>query len=182
MRARTYRRRLYERALDRYGYVTTHDARELGVPTVELRKLAARGGLERVGHGVYRFLDVPRTSLDEYMENVLIVGGQAHLTGESVLALHDLAFVNPPCIRVGTASRVRPTLPATVEVVRQSVPTEDLTEYEGIPAVTIARALRDCSGSIPFDRLLAAIDEAERRGLLTGLEAQDVRAFVQARA
>jgi hypothetical protein len=40
--ADTYRRRLRERALDQYGYVTTGDATDLGVPPVELRKLAGR--------------------------------------------------------------------------------------------------------------------------------------------
>ncbi len=45
MLAQTYRRRLHERALDQYGYVTTRDAAELGVPPVEVRKIAARGGL-----------------------------------------------------------------------------------------------------------------------------------------
>jgi predicted transcriptional regulator of viral defense system len=50
----TYRRRLHERALDQYGYVTTRNANELGVPAVELRKLHQRGGLEHVGHGLYR--------------------------------------------------------------------------------------------------------------------------------
>ena len=42
--ADTYRRRLRDRALDQYGYVTTRDAADVGVPAVELRKIAQRGG------------------------------------------------------------------------------------------------------------------------------------------
>ncbi|MDR2372899.1 MAG: hypothetical protein LBD77_02095 [Bifidobacteriaceae bacterium] len=34
---------LWDVAVDQYGYVTAHDARDLGVPVVELGKLAARG-------------------------------------------------------------------------------------------------------------------------------------------
>ena len=72
--ADTYRRRVRERALDQYGYVTTEDAADLGVPPVELRKLAARGGLEHVAYGLYRFDDVRPTPRDEFMEAVLRVG------------------------------------------------------------------------------------------------------------
>ena len=39
-----YRDIVREIALDQYGYVTTKQAAEAGVPAVELPKLAARGG------------------------------------------------------------------------------------------------------------------------------------------
>lgn len=38
-----YRQTVREIALDQFGYVTTRDAANAGVPAVELRKLAARG-------------------------------------------------------------------------------------------------------------------------------------------
>jgi len=40
-----YRQIVGEIALDQYGYVSTRDAADAGVPAVELRKLAARGAL-----------------------------------------------------------------------------------------------------------------------------------------
>jgi hypothetical protein len=76
----TYRRRLFRRALDQYGFVTTQDAADLGVPAVELRKLAGTGGIEHISYGLYRFDDVPRTSRDQFMEAVLRVGPDAYLT------------------------------------------------------------------------------------------------------
>lgn len=42
LRAVTYRQVVREIALDNYGYVTTKDAAEAGVPAVELPKLATR--------------------------------------------------------------------------------------------------------------------------------------------
>ncbi|MBK5222085.1 MAG: type IV toxin-antitoxin system AbiEi family antitoxin domain-containing protein [Acidimicrobiia bacterium] len=176
MLADTYRRRLFDRALDQYGYVTTENARDLGIPPVELRKLAARGGLEPIAYGVYRFEDVPRTPLDHYMEAVLRVGDDAYLTGDAVLALHDLALVNPRRVRVGTRRRARPKLPATIELVKDDVEDDEITSYEGIPAVTVARALRDCRSQIMGDRFLDAINSAERRGLLRRDEAAHLRA------
>ena len=46
--------RLVERAAETHGYVTTRDARELGIDPTQLRLLAARGRLKRTGRGVYR--------------------------------------------------------------------------------------------------------------------------------
>lgn len=175
MLADTYRRRLLDRAQDQYGYVTTDDARELGVPPVELRKIAARGGVERVAYGLYRFQDVPRSTLDHYMEAVLRVGRDAYLVGDAVLAMLDLALVNPRRIRVGTRRRARPKLPATIELVNEHVTDDEVTTYEGIRAVTVARALRDCQGKVRADRILDAVLNAERQGLIRGDEAAELR-------
>jgi len=172
--ATTYRRQLHERAVDQYGYVTTRDAEELDVPDWAVRQIAARGGLTRRGHGVYRFDDVPVTGNDEFMEAVLAVGDGAHLVGDAVLALHGLADVNPARIRVGTPKRARRTLPRTIDVVPLRGEPDELTTYEGIPATTLACALRDARGRVMTDRLIAATREAAARGLLRRREANDV--------
>lgn len=170
----TYRRRLRERALEQYGYITTRDAEELGVPPVELRKLRQRGGLDHVGHGLYRFEDIPATGHDQFMEAVLRVGPGAHLVGDAVLALHDLALTNPRRIRVATPRRDRHRVPGFLEVERREIPAEERTIYEGIPATTVARALLDCRGTIMHDRLVDAAREAARTGLLRRGEAARV--------
>lgn len=165
--AETYRRRLWERALDQYGYVTTGDAARLGVPPVELRKLAGRGLLIRVDRGLYRFPDAPATSRDAFMEAVLWAGPDAALAHESVLALHDLALANPRILRVATPHRVRKTHPrADIAIVTEKVPDSDLTSYFGIPSTTVARALVDCRDLIMIGRLLEAADRARHEGLL----------------
>jgi predicted transcriptional regulator of viral defense system len=164
--AQTYRRKLFARAQDQYGYVTTRDADELGIPAVELRKLAQRGGLQRVARGVYRFDEVPVTGQDQLMEAVLTVGPGAHLTGDAVLALHDLGLVNPRKVRVGTDRRIRGHLPAFVDVIHEPIEPGGVTVYEGIPSATVERALIDCRDTIMHERLLEATREATRRGLL----------------
>lgn len=162
----TYREILYDLALENNGYVTTADARELGVPPGELSKLAARRGLTSVGYGVYRFDDAPGSPHDQYHEAVPRVGEGAHLTRDAVLALHDLALVNPRRIRVGPPRRTEAKLPGWIEVVREDIPTEDLTSYHRIRSTTVARALIDCQGIMMRDRLLEALDDAVRRGLV----------------
>lgn len=162
----TYRRMLWELALDNHGFVTTQDARDLGVPAVELSKLGSRGGLRHVAYGLYRFDDVPSSVVDQFHEAVLRVGDGAHLTRDAVLALHDLALVNPRRTRVGLRRRSEARLPDWIEVVRENLPDGDLTVYDGIPSATVARALIDCRTIVMRDRLLEALDEASRQGLV----------------
>jgi predicted transcriptional regulator of viral defense system len=176
MLADTARRRLHERALDRYGYVTTRDCEEVGVAPVELRKIKQRGGVEHIAYGIYRFDDIPRTGKEDLIEAVLRVGDDAFLTHDSVLALHDLALVNPRRVRVGTPHRARPKLPPFVEVIRQELEADEVTEYEGIPSTTIARALMDCRATVMTDRLIDATHDAAKRGLVRKRDAQRILA------
>lgn len=48
-----------------HGYVTTRDARDLGIDPTQLRLLAARGRLERIGRGAYRVPILPRGKHDD---------------------------------------------------------------------------------------------------------------------
>jgi predicted transcriptional regulator of viral defense system len=176
--ADTYRRRLHTRALDQYGFVTTHDAAEIGVPAVELRKIGHRGGLAHIAYGIYRFEDVVPTDRDQFMEAVLRVGPEAYLTHDAVLALYDLALVNPRRIRVGTPRRARPRLPDHIEAIQRALDGADLSVYEGIPTTTLARTLLDCRGLVMDERLVEATRQAARSGLLTRREAERVLADV----
>ena len=172
----TYRDTLTDLAFDRHGFVTTHDAHELGIPVVELGKMAARGGLDRVAYGVYRVPIVPVAEHDQYAEAVLRVGAGAYLTHDAVLALHGLGLVNPRRIRVGTRHRVRAGLPPFVQVVRQpDPPAADLTVYEGIRSTTVARAILDCQSMVMTDRLEQAVKDAAAQGLITPAQAGHLR-------
>lgn len=171
----TYREMVREVALDQHGLVTTSDAAAAGVPPVELRKLAARGALERRGRGLYRFVGLPVTERDQFAEAVRLVGPDAYLMGDAVLALHGLALVNPRRIRVGTAHRVRAQLPEFVEVVHRQLPEDVLTEYEGIPSTTVAQAVLDCRGKVMSSRLTDAARRARREGLVTDREYRRLR-------
>ena len=181
----TYRRKLHDVALENYGYVTTRMAAGLGIPVVELGKLSARHkfssipALTKLAYGLYRFDDIPITSRDQFMEAVLRVGPDAYLVGDAVLALHDLALVNPRRIRVGTPRRLRPNLPDSIEMVLMPLPPEDLTNYEGIPSATVARALLDCRATVMQDRLLAAAHKAREEGLLRRGEVDRVLAELE---
>jgi predicted transcriptional regulator of viral defense system len=167
--ATKYRDVLREIALEQYGYVTTRDATEAGVPAGELPKLAARGGLENVAYGLYRVPDVRPTEFDQFAEALLRVGEGAYLHGESVLALFGLADVNPRKIKVAVPRRARPTLPPYIELTQV---TRDVRTvfYEGLAAQPVTDAILECRGHIESTRLLEAAKQARAERLLTTAE------------
>ena len=175
-RPMTNREVLHEIALGEFGLVSTKDAQVEGIAAVELRKLAGRGALERVGHGLYRDPSVPTTQLDQYALAVRLVGDDAYLMGDAVLARHNLALVNPSRITVGTPHRVWKTLPPMVRAVQRRLPQEALVVDDGIMQTTLFQAIVDCMGSVMSDRLRDAISVAGRNQLLTGSEQDALRA------
>lgn len=170
----TYREIIREIALDNYGYVTTTAAADAGVPAVELPKLAARGGLESIAYGIYRVSDVPSTSHDQIAEALLRVGDGAYLHGESVLALFDLADVNPRTVKVAVSRRARPRLPPFIELTRVNEAART-TIYHGLVSQPVADAILECRGRVETTLLLDATEQARGEGLLTTSEWERVR-------
>lgn len=161
-----YRSILYTIAAEHHGFVTTALAQAAGVPSVEVRKIASRGGMTNVAHGLYRVDGIDGGDRAPYAEAVLRVGHDGHLAGESVLALHNLALVNPRQITVATARRVRRAIPDYIRIVRKQYDPADLTTYDGIPSTTVERAIRDSIGSIIPERLRDATLNASDEGLI----------------
>ncbi|MEI6701451.1 MAG: type IV toxin-antitoxin system AbiEi family antitoxin domain-containing protein, partial [Actinomycetota bacterium] len=77
----TYRQRAWEIAMDRHGYVTTSAAQDVGIPVIELAKMANRGRLHHIARGIYRFDEFPVSRFDQYFEAVLRVGDDDYLQG-----------------------------------------------------------------------------------------------------
>jgi hypothetical protein len=161
-----YRTALYKIADEHHGYLTTALAQAAGVPPVEVRKLASRGGMTNIARGLYRVDGIDGGDRAAYAEAVLRVGDDAHLIGDSVLAFHDLALVNPRHITVGTPRRVRRDLPAHIRLVHSRTDPADLTDYDGVASITVERAIRDSIGSVMPERLADAARRAAEEGLL----------------
>lgn len=163
---------IYEVAADRHGLITSAEAKALGGSDKELSRLASEGRLTRVGYGLYRIRHhVPEES-DPYAEAVALVGPEAYLFGESVIALHQLAPTNPTRIFVATPRRVRRSLPRGIRVVKRE--SDELAVYDGIPSQTVAAAIASCAGKMMGDRLAQAAREARARGLLSEAELSEV--------
>jgi len=165
----TYYDDIFEVASENFGLITTAQAREMGIAKDELGKLHLRGKLERIGHGVYRIRHHVPSALDAYADAVALVGPEAYVLGESVLAMHNLASVNPDKIHVGTTKRVRKRLPAHIKAVQRQVG-DRTAVYDGIRCMTVADAIRYCKGKVMPERLVEALRDGAGEGLVTKRE------------
>jgi predicted transcriptional regulator of viral defense system len=164
---------IYEVASENFGLITTTQAREMGISKDELGKLHLRGKLERIGHGVYRIKHHVPSPLDVYADAVTLVGPEAYVLGESVLAMHNLASVNPDTIYVGTTKRVRKRLPAHIKAAQRSTG-DKTTVYDGIRCMTVAEAIRYCADKVMPERLAEALRDGVSEGLVTRREQEAI--------
>jgi len=165
----TYYDEIYDEAVDSNGLITTARARTMGISKDDLTKMARRGKLYHVGHGVYRLTHYVPTVLDKYAEAVAIVGDGAFIYGESVLAMFDLALVNPRKVTIATPARVRKKLPPYIKIVPAKGDIE-VMQYEGVPSQSVADAFRTCKTTVMTERLLPAVEDARLKGLVTESE------------
>jgi predicted transcriptional regulator of viral defense system len=167
----TYYDDIYEIAVDNYGLVTSAEAKELGVSDQDMNMLTKRGRLEKRGHGVYKLTRYVPTPYDAYAEAVVLVGSHAHLYGESVIAMLELAPTNPSRVFVATPTRIRKQLP---EYIVLSKADDAVTHYEGIPSQSAYDAIRACRKTMMPERLEDATREAERQGYITNRQATEL--------
>ncbi|MGH7506250.1 MAG: type IV toxin-antitoxin system AbiEi family antitoxin domain-containing protein [Longimicrobiales bacterium] len=165
--------RVYNELLDfaagQYGYVTTADARALGIDPDRLRTMARRGTIEPIAHGLYRIPAVPATGLDQYMEATLWPHGGGVLSHDTALDLHDLCDVNPAKVHVTVPARLRINreIPAAFRLHFRDLTDDDVTRHEGIPVVMPLRAIQDGIEAHLGNHLIEqAIESARRRGLI----------------
>lgn len=163
-------RRVVELAADQHGYVTTSQAREHGVSDDALRKMAARGTLERVSRGVYRVRTFPPSPYGEYMEATLWPAGvRGVISHQSALTLYGLSDVSPSAIHITVPEdfRIRRQVPAHLVVHHAELEDHEVTLFEGIPTTTTRRTIEDCHRAHLGPALLRqAVEEAEREGYL----------------
>lgn len=90
--------------------VTARAADRLGIPENAARMLAAWDDLERAGHGIYRFPQLPATERDAYMLAVLWTGTEhACLSHDTAPAVYQACDINPERVHVTVpvARRIR---------------------------------------------------------------------------
>lgn len=172
---------LHERAADQCGYITTRDADELGVNPQRLQVMKQRGVVTPVSRGVFRFPDVPAGALDQYVEATLwpleVQGVLSHATA---LDLHALCDINPTRIDISVPASFRSirTPPEVLRVHREDIPQRDMTWHEGLPIVTVRRAiLGGIEQHVGWNLIEQAIDTARRTGRLNAEQADELRAL-----
>ncbi len=170
-----YRRDLWEIAAHNHGVVTISEAQEVGVPGVEVRKLASRGALTGYGKGVYVHNDIPQNRFTQPALAVALAGKEAFLQYESVLDLLELGQVNPPKIAVGIPRIIRRTLPGWMEAeYRKNMRDAELALHHNIPTTSVFQTLQEMKTRMPLERWYSLVNEAERKEYITRIELENL--------
>lgn len=169
-------------AADQYGYITTEQARTIGIQRDTIRKMAARNALERVSWGVYRLPNFPHSPFAQYMEACLWPAGVLGvISHDSSLAIRELTDLNPSRVHITVPLRfrVRREIPPHLVVHNADLLDADRAIVEGVPTTTVRQAIQDCYRTHLGPALLRqAIDEGQRQGYLRAHEVSMLRELV----
>ena len=168
------RKDLWNVAINQLGFVTVADARALGAAPGELARLHRRGKLERSGHGIYRFAELPVTANDEYMLATLWSNNSATaLSHDTALAVYDLCDINPEHIHITVprGHRVHRVGGEKYVVHKENIDPGQLGWWEGIRAVKVYTAIQQAiETGVSEDLVEASIQTARRQGRITSAE------------
>jgi predicted transcriptional regulator of viral defense system len=157
-------------AAENGGYVPTRCVVARGIPAGRLVTLAARGGLERVGYGLYRIPNFPFDRNDELILATLWANDRGAISHETALQFYELADVNPLAIdltipkdyRIGRAGG------EAYRVHREAFAANEITVVDGVRVVSVRRAIRGAIEQGVGSALInQAIDTARKLGRIT---------------
>jgi very-short-patch-repair endonuclease/predicted transcriptional regulator of viral defense system len=151
--------RLGALAMRQHGVVTRRQVRALGFDRNAIARRLRSGALVAINTHVYRARGAPETPRSLVMAAVLSGGPDALASGWTALALHGIRGCELLPVDVVTSRRPPVSaLPGVRETFRLD-PTHR-TEIDGIPCVTVARALFDLAATVSPGRLARIVDTA----------------------
>lgn len=164
---------LRELAAEQEGLFTARDAQAAGVPRAMVVQLAHRGRLDRISQGLYRFPNWPTTRLQQYHEAVLWPRAHRELeyalvSHDSALELYNLTNLNPGVIHVTLPpkTRIQRHRPAWLRLHFADVDEADRAWEQGVPIVSLPRAIEDIGLVHGRDVVHRAVGEARERRLI----------------
>lgn len=159
---------VWQLASEQHGLVTRMQLRSLGYSDEAIKHRVRKRRLSRVRTGVYAVGRGDLTAYGVVLAAVLACGSEAFLTHESAGWLWGL-------LRRFPSGRIEVSIPVdqrrrgsgAVVHRRRAIDPRDVTRYRGIPVSSPALTLLDLATRLNADRLEAAINEADKRDLIT---------------
>jgi very-short-patch-repair endonuclease len=147
-------------AATQHGRVTTRQLLERGISKRAVDRAVMAGRLHREHVGVYAVGHLAPSARGRWMSAVLACGTGAVLSHRSAAVLRRL--------RPGEGPRVDVTVPTKggrrrprIAIHRAPLPVDEVTEWEGIPVVTVARLIADLAHDLCDDQLTRLVREAQ---------------------
>lgn len=149
-----------------WNLVTAYQAQEAGVSKMSLSRLADRGTLRRVRHGVYALPSAGPGPLQELRAAWLATSAAqaddrpaAVVSGESAAAVHGLGDLVPSKHEFSVPSR-RQTTQRDVRYRKRELSSREITRVDGLPVTTVARTVADLAPATDFDHLAVVVRDA----------------------
>jgi hypothetical protein len=176
----SYLDRLLEHSKEFDGLITVAVARELGIPIVELRKLAQRGKLTRIGRGVYRTQFGRFEHSSGYREALALVGPESFLYGDSALSFLKVGVFSSRKYLVATSRRVRKKLPIEISLKKvRDISVYDVVELDYVRTQSAYSALTEKILTTEPERILDALRDAVDQGHVSSEQAIALRESIQ---
>jgi very-short-patch-repair endonuclease len=164
-RLQTMSRRAWELARNQHGVIARPQLIALGFTDDAIRHRMSRGRLRAVWRGVYAVGRPELTHHGRWMAAVLTCGSNAVLSHETAAVLWGIRTSVPAFIAVSVPPRTFRRYRG-IRIHRRPLPNEDVTRRERIPVTAPARTLIDLGVILPPGALEAAINEADKLGLI----------------
>lgn len=176
---------LWGAATAQHGFVTAHQAAELGITKGTLQMLVQRGTLDRAAFGVYRFPQYPVGEHDNLMLAVLWTRlPEACLSHETALDAYGISDVNPNRIhvRVGRQRRLRRADDDDYVVHYEDLAPKQIGWWQEIPTVTPRTSIEQCIDyGTPTYLLRQAIERGHAQGYLKAADRDELTDLLEAR-
>lgn len=170
---------LYQLAESQHGYFTVAQAKAAGILRNTVVKMATRGVVERISHGVYRIVNYPVFAHGQLLEASLwpLDGVRGVISHDSALRFHEMSDVSPAKVHITIPMihRVRRSVPKYLVIHRTDLPPTDVEVIDGIPVTTPRRSIIDAYEARLGSALIRqAIENGRQSGRLTGNEAESL--------
>ncbi len=148
------------------GLVTLRQAIDAGLTTSAIRVRVAKGVWSKIRRTVYVVAGVRPTHEQALLAVCLAAGEACWVSHRSAASLWGLAIPRPDVIDVTTSAGKRLELTGVRQHRSSTLPRADVVRHRLVPVTSVARTIIDCAPFLPGDRLVDAVDDADRRGLL----------------
>ena len=153
--------RLYRLAEPQAGYVTTSQARGVGVSRQELYYLRQSGDLMHAAHGIQRLERFPVSPHEDIVVACLWVGSGAVASHETALVVYGIGGAMPATIHV-TVPRAFRGHRKGVTVHRAELDSDERTSRDGVPVTVPLRTIADIAAGDPSGARVVLMEALER--------------------
>src|SRR6266850_2609679 len=176
-------RRLYETAQTQHGFFTTKQAIRAGLAEKTHAYHVKAANWIRVHRGIYRLADFPPAERPDLMlwylwsqnRKEIPEGAYSH---ETALSVHELSDIMPSKLHMTVPKQFRRNsrIPEILVLHRANLNESDIEQMHGVRVTRPLRTVLDLlqTGHVDRNLIRQAIDEAMRRGLITGKQIESL--------